>query len=500
MTLLTENPPRRTSDSVREKFDDPKFIARRVARLRRLRVLPPACDVTVFLQDLRPGGPWVLLAFHPEDGPRECLTTKDPDEVRAFVARHDGKHNIYYSLNRTRKAMNKKPAKADIAVIECLHGDLDPRGDESPDEAKKRYFAALKSFDPQPSAIIDSGNGLQCLWKLQEPIVLPEDAPDQCKAVVDQAEATNSAIMTALGCDDQSTKNIDRILRLPGTTNIPNKKKRDKGRVKCPSKVITSFGPACSLDDFRVLAAKTTQAEGADLHSGAEGKFKSRSEKALSIAAKIRKAGGGYEAMKAAICEDPETSSWYHEKGVSNGERELKRIFDTTNKAARSGKILRMLLASEVVPEPVTWLWRDWLAKGKLHILAGQPGDGKSTIAFEFAAVISCGGCWPDGHQTQARNVIIWSGEDTPADTIVPRLTRMGADLGRIHFIADLIEEGVKRAFDPATDMDAVRRAALPLGDVGLIIIDPIASVCWRKGQPQERRDPERLATLDRPR
>src|SRR5208283_5916291 len=90
--------------------------------------------------------------------------------------------------------------------------------------------------------------------------------------------------------------------------------------------------------------------------------------------------------------------------------------------------------ASSINPEPISWLWKGWLARGKMHIIAGQPGTGKTTIAMKMAAAVSAGGRWPDGSVAKQGNVIIWSGEDDPADTLVPRLETSGADLSRIFF------------------------------------------------------------------
>src|SRR4029077_13436952 len=126
-----------------------------------------------FLEKLRPGGPWVLIAITP-DGLIEAITANTPDKVNAFVRRHNGKPNLYYSVNPTRTAMSKKAAKADIAAIEYLLADLDPGNGETSEAAKKRYLDQLHGpFEPKPTAIIDSGNGIQCLWKLSEPIALP---------------------------------------------------------------------------------------------------------------------------------------------------------------------------------------------------------------------------------------------------------------------------------------------------------------------------------------
>src|SRR5271155_4932892 len=82
---------------------------------------------------------------------------------------------ISYSVNPTRTAMTRKVAKTDIAAIEYLLADLDPRDDESPEAAKQRYLAAIKAHVPEPTALIDSGNGIQGLWRLETPIeLLPE--------------------------------------------------------------------------------------------------------------------------------------------------------------------------------------------------------------------------------------------------------------------------------------------------------------------------------------
>jgi hypothetical protein len=102
-----------------------------------------------------------------------------------------------YAVNPTRKTLRKKAAKTDVAAIEYLVADLDPNDDETPEEAKARYARRLEEFEPKPTLAIDSGNGLQLLWRLASPIVLskPESiggkpafsAADQTK--VDDIEA-----------------------------------------------------------------------------------------------------------------------------------------------------------------------------------------------------------------------------------------------------------------------------------------------------------------------
>jgi hypothetical protein len=197
-----------------------------------------------FLQQLRPNGPWVLTAIAP-DGPIDTITAHTAAEVDAFVSKHNDKRNIYYSVNPTRTAMSKKATKADIAAVEYLLGDLDPLDDETSDAAKARYLNQLNgSFEPTPSAVVDSGNGIQCLWKLTEPIVLGEKDP-----IIADVEARSAALMVRLGAK-AGTQNIDRILRLPGTTNLPTKTKLKAGRVPCPTKLLAFNGASYPLELF----------------------------------------------------------------------------------------------------------------------------------------------------------------------------------------------------------------------------------------------------------
>src|SRR5262245_40292875 len=125
-----------------------------------------------FLQQLRPGGPWVLTAIVP-DGATTTITAHTTDEVETFVRQHDGQKTLYYSVNPTRTPLNKKAKKTDIAAIEYVLGDLDPASGETSEAAKARYLEQLNgTFEPKPTAAIDSGNGIQGLWRLQERIEL----------------------------------------------------------------------------------------------------------------------------------------------------------------------------------------------------------------------------------------------------------------------------------------------------------------------------------------
>lgn len=131
---------------------------------------------------------------------------------------------------------------------------------------------------------------------------------------------------------------------------------------------------------------------------------------------------------------------------------------------------------AEVKAEPIHWLWPGWLARGKLHVLAGAPGTGKTTIALHIAACVSTGKPLPSGFRPERGNVIVWSGEDDPGDTIKPRLLAAGADVSRIHVVGEVTENGERHPFDPARDVDKLAAAAARLGNVAMIVIDPLVS------------------------
>ncbi len=130
----------------------------------------------------------------------------------------------------------------------------------------------------------------------------------------------------------------------------------------------------------------------------------------------------------------------------------------------------------DVEPVPIDWLWSGWLAAGKLHLIGGAPGTGKTTVAVALAATVSSGGRWPDGSRARPGSVVIWSGEDDDADTLNPRLRAAGADLQRVHTVGGVIDQGESYPFDPSRDMAALRDAISALPDVRLMVIDPVVS------------------------
>src|SRR5690242_6575569 len=84
---------------------------------------------------------------------------------------------------------------------------------------------------------------------------------------------------------------------------------------------------------------------------------------------------------------------------------------------------------SQLVTRPLTWLWPGRMALGKLAILDGDPGLGKSLVSLDLCARLSTGRPFPDGGcGPEVSGAIVLNGEDGEEDTIRPRLQALGAD------------------------------------------------------------------------
>jgi putative DNA primase/helicase len=128
--------------------------------------------------------------------------------------------------------------------------------------------------------------------------------------------------------------------------------------------------------------------------------------------------------------------------------------------------------AADVARKNVEWLWPERIALGKLSVIAGHPGLGKSQLAAFMAATVSTGCEWPccEG-RAPLGSVMMLMGEDDPGDTIRPRLEAANADLSRVHLI-----DTSDHDFDLFSEMQRLEQEIQRVGDVRLIIIDPVTA------------------------
>jgi putative DNA primase/helicase len=144
--------------------------------------------------------------------------------------------------------------------------------------------------------------------------------------------------------------------------------------------------------------------------------------------------------------------------------------------AAVTGTGLHFARMDEVEAKHVEWLWPNRLARGKLTLLAGDPGIGKSQISVDITARISQGSRWPDGGNAERGSVIILSAEDSADDTLRPRLEAADAALDRVHVLKATMVAGKPVTFSLQAHLEMLGAKLIEIGDAAIVSIDPITS------------------------
>lgn len=129
-------------------------------------------------------------------------------------------------------------------------------------------------------------------------------------------------------------------------------------------------------------------------------------------------------------------------------------------------KELRLIQMSEVMAEEVQWLWYPYIPLGKLTIIQGDPGEGKTTFSLAVIAALTKGEALPEREAAMPMNVIYQTAEDGLADTIRPRLDALGADCSRVMVIDESNRE--------RTLCDERIRQAIEKIGAKLIVLDPL--------------------------
>jgi putative DNA primase/helicase len=128
--------------------------------------------------------------------------------------------------------------------------------------------------------------------------------------------------------------------------------------------------------------------------------------------------------------------------------------------------------------EALDWLWPNRFALGKVGLLVGLPEEGKGQLLCYMAAQITrVGGTWPiDEGAAPHGNVLLFTAEDAIGDTVAPRMAAAGADPDRVHVMKMVSGDTKDRMFSLATDLELLRQKILAVGDVRLMLIDPISA------------------------
>ena len=164
---------------------------------------------------------------------------------------------------------------------------------------------------------------------------------------------------------------------------------------------------------------------------------------------------------------------------ITNGGRDRVRFVIFTTRGFKQA--LTLTLASRqyraISAQSVEWLWQNRIALGKLSLLVGQPGLGKTFIACDMAARVSQGEAFPDGSMPPIGEAAILTAEDGAGDTLRPRLDAAGADVSRVHHIDGIrSSDGKPHFLSLASHLPAIEEWLNAHPEVRLFVVDPISA------------------------
>lgn len=190
---------------------------------------PAALD---FLRRWLPSGPWTIVHDQESSGggrarwsARQFVPGQE-DALLAHVEAHSGLDNLYFVVNLPTTPLQTSPQEEEIEALLAVTLDVDLPAD-APDEQRTAVLDAIRAVVPPPTAVVWSGGGWQAHWLYDAPLSL---------GYSERVAAACQKLAAAFGGD--AVQNINRLMRLPGTVNVLNEKKRRAGRTPAPALVV----------------------------------------------------------------------------------------------------------------------------------------------------------------------------------------------------------------------------------------------------------------------
>jgi putative DNA primase/helicase len=193
--------------------------------------------------------------------------------------------------------------------------------------------------------------------------------------------------------------------------------------------------------------------------------------------------GAAVNFLTAAVENLKDVDEGRRQRRLKNIAGQMKSARRKINEEANPNETLDSIRADSVEMTSIRWLWPGRFAYGKLGLIAGLPDEGKGQIFWYLTAMVTTGGLYPcDEGKAPLGNVVILEAEDDLSDTVKPRLAAAGADLSRVHIINMVrnSKDKNKRMFSLITDLPMLRQKVEEIGDVALILIDPMSAYLGR--------------------
>ena len=164
-----------------------------------------------------------LVAIHPQSGDIKGITRPyDSTDLDQFIFDNNGKYNLYHTVNEPHaNAPDGKLTKSDIKFIHALFIDADPDKKKPFNQERTRllkFAADLQTYKLPPTYTVDSGGGVNAYWYFDQPL--------SAENYQEQVEDLGRGLAKDFNTD--AVQNIDRLMRLPYTTNLPTKNKPNR--------------------------------------------------------------------------------------------------------------------------------------------------------------------------------------------------------------------------------------------------------------------------------
>lgn len=259
---------------------------------------------------------------------------------------------------------------------------------------------------------------------------------------------------------------------------------------------ITGHAVACAFHagNLRPVAeALRAKYQDAELVFCADDDYLTNGNPGLTKATAAARAVGGLLATPVFSVARGEKDTDFNDLARLEGPEAVRGCIVSVAKPKKENPGLVFL--DTVRPEPVKWLWPGYIPSGKITIIDGDPGLGKSTIALGLIARVTTGRAMPDDtpcpHQGGA---VLMALEDGLADTLRPRLEAVGADLSKVASLQNVPDNEGKPRFPTLEDIDGIRQACVS-AKARILLIDPLMAHWHGKTDSHRDQDVRRALT-----